>query len=501
MPGLTYHDALCLFRVAIWLMVTAVSVSAETSIVASSASEFTFDAGFIASRHRDVNGDWRVKAIGPMVERADDGRGTTLNAARPFYSDVQDPTLDREIHDYLWPIANSRTTQEENLWRFLFFYGFNHTTNDPGNRYRTWLIPFYFQGRDASGETYRALFPLGGTIRDFVGRDEISFVLWPIYSTSKLNDLSTVNVLWPLISRTTSEKGHIYRHRFFPFYAINHQEAKFHKRTFLWPIYSDVTYDYKHSKGSGFVVFPLYGRLHLNTEDTWWVLPPFFRYTKGKDGTLIFAPWPFYQRKLTAEIDSRVIWPFWGRKTVGSLNRQFFLWPIIWSIHDQRTTTDWKRFYLVPFYYDTKVLSRPDPETGAVPEMVGRHNKLWPLYTYRRDGEASMLRVPDLWPFGHAASIERNWSPLWSLYTRERNGENVDHEVLWGLYRNIKRADDQRYVSLFPFFDYKRDGQVDQPAKSWNIFKGLIGYERKGETKSLRLLYLIRFGIEKEPAP
>lgn len=460
-----------------------------------------FDAGFIASRHRDVNGDWRMRGLGPFLEfgRRDDG--ASLNAVRPLFSTVNDPTNRRSIVDYTWPIANSRTTADENLWRFLFFYGFNHTTNDAADRYRTWLIPFYFQGRDASGETYRALFPVGGTIKDFVGRDEISFVLFPLYSYSTLNDLKTHNVLWPLISRTTSDKGHIYRHRFFPFYAVNHHQGKFHKRAILWPFYTDVTYDYKHSKGRGFILFPLYGRVKLNTENTWWVLPPFFRFTEGKEGRVVFAPWPFYQRRVTPEVDLRYVWPLWGRKSVGTLDRTFYLWPLIWTIHDQRTDTDWRRFYLVPFYYNTTVTSRPEPDSLEPVEVVGRRNKLWPLYTYRREGAASTLRVPDLWPFGHAPSVERNWAPLWSLYTRERNGENIDHEVLWGLYRSMKRGEDQRYWSLFPLIDYRRDAQIDQPVKSWNILKGLIGYEREGDRRTVRLLYLIRFGIGKEPAP
>ncbi len=501
MPRLTRHLSACLL-LALAISRSPAHAASDTAATNSAPSlDVSFDAGFIAGRYRDVNGDVRLKGLGPLLETARTDEGTSMLATRPLFSTVEDPPNDRSIFDYAWPLANNRTTADENLWRFLIFYGFNHTTNDAANRYRTWLIPFYFQGRDESGKTYRALFPVGGTIKDFVGRDEISFVLFPLYSYSTINDLKTHNVLWPLISRTTSDKGHIYRHRFFPFYSVNHHEGKYHKRSFLWPIYTDVSYDYKHSKGGGFVLFPLYGRLKLNTEDTWWVLPPFFRYTKGKDGMMLNAPWPFYQRKVTEDIDARIIWPIWGRKSVGTLERRFFLWPIFWTIHDNRADSDWKRFYAVPLYYDTKVYSRPDPDSGKTPEMIGRRNKIWPLYTYRRDGDSSRLQVPDLWPFGYAASVERNWSPLWTLYSRERNGESVDQEILWGLYRNMKRGDEQRYWSIFPLFDYRRDAQVDQPAKSWNILKGLVGYERKGDRKSVRLLYLIRFGIGKEPSP
>ncbi|HMO51579.1 MAG TPA: hypothetical protein PKE26_01765 [Kiritimatiellia bacterium] len=462
-----------------------------------------FDFGPFISRHQDVNGDWRLKILGPLYEQAESGDGMRLDAVRPLYSTVEDPTRDRALTDVVWPLATSRTVRDENQWRYLFFFGFNHTTNDPGQRYRTWLIPFYFQGRDAEGKTYRALFPVGGTIKDFVGRDEISFVLFPLYSTSALNDLSTVNVLWPFISRTRSERDHIYRARVFPFYGVNRHRDKFDKRFILWPIYTEVHYQYPKGHGKGHMVFPLYGRLDLDTEKTWWVVPPLVRFTRGENMNITYAPWPFYQRRVGAGIDQRYLWPLWGKKVIDDLDTRFYLWPIFWTERDRRPGQTVERVLVVPFFSHTAVRADTSGATAAdaPPEVLARRHKFWPLYSYRRVEEASHLRLVELWPFADTPSVERNWAPLWSLYTRSARGADVDHEALWGVFRHQRRGDDYRYVSLFPLVDVTREEAASESVRSWNLLKGLVGYERKGSRKSIRLLYFVRIGIGKESPP
>jgi hypothetical protein len=457
------------------------------------AGDRAFDFGPIASRHTDVNGDARLKILGPLYERVKADNGMEMNAVRPFYSNAKDPAMNRSLDDYIWPLGGSRTVQDENQWRFLLFYGFNHTTNDPGQRYRTWLMPFYFQGRNASGETYRALFPVAGTIDDFLGRDSMSFVLFPLYYTSQLKDISNTTYLWPFISKTTSERGHIYRSRVFPFYGVNRQEGKFDKRFILWPFYTDVEYFYKNSKGKGHILFPLYGRLNLTSESTWWVLPPFFRFTRGEDGTIVHAPWPFFQRHVRKDVNKLYFWPLWGHIKLGHIERHFALWPLFWNIHERQHLADVHRRFFIPLFFHTVVTSRPAPGDETPPVVLARRHKFWPLYSYRRQGDTSLFRTIELWPFGYSASAERNWAPFWSLYTRSVSGDNVDNEVLWGVFRNNRRADEYRYVSLFPLFDYRRETRVDQTDRSWNILKGLIGYERKGSRKTIRLLYIIKF--------
>ncbi len=475
-----------------WLLLVLLATSCAHVRESSTARDHTFDFGPIVSRHEDINGDMRLKMLGPLFEQTRATNDMAFLATRPLFSQVEDPARDRSVLEYTWPVASSRTVQDETSWRFLFFFGFNHTTNDPGDRYRTWLIPFYFQGRDASGETYRAVFPLGGTIRDFLGRDEVSFFLFPLYSTSALNEISTINFLWPLISKTTSETGHIERGRVFPFYGYNRHEGKFDKQFILWPLYSDVKYYYDEGHGGGHILFPLYGWLNLDTEKTLWLLPPFFRFTDGEREDIMHAPWPFIQRRVGDGVNKLYIWPVWGRKIVEERDTRFLLWPFFWAESDRRPGEHIERFLAVPFFSHVKVTS-----TNETAEVLARRHKFWPLYSYRRDGDASRLRLVELWPFAEAPAVERNWAPFWSLYTRSTKGGDVDSELLWGLYRHQRRGDEGRYVSLFPIADYRREGET----RGWNLLKGLMGYERKGSQKNFRLLYIIRWETGKDAEP
>lgn len=457
----------------------------------------SFDAGFIASRHVDAHGDTRVKALGPLLEVADSTQGWHLVAFRPFYSAVEDPQGDRELQDFVWPLATQRRLGDEERNRYLLFFSFRHGREeaDAKRRYRFWLIPFYFQGRDKEGASYRAVFPLGGSIHEFLGRDEINFVLFPIRSTSRLNDLETSNWLWPLISKTTGDGVH--RARVFPFYGRSVREGRYEKRFVLWPFWTSARYDHEGHAGGGFILFPLTGHMKLEDQETWWVLPPFFRFTKGEKMNLTYAPWPFFQ-KSSGEVEKFYLWPLYGHKKVGNLERTFVLWPIVWNERVRRADELQHRFMFIPFFLSETQGPEPGPDGAPCPPRVRAH-KVWPLYSYRRVGSDSRTRVLELWPFGESPSVERNWAPLWTLYSRVRHEGNRDTELLWGLYRNQKRADGGRYLSVFPFFDWRREGGGE--GGSWSILKGLVGGRRSGSQQAVRLLYFMDFGDDEETAP
>lgn len=448
--------------------------------VASASRPNPFDAGFFASRYADVNGDQRLKAAGPFFEMAQSTQGWHLAAVRPFYSEVENPATGQWRKDYLWPLGSWRKIGKEEQSRYLVFFSFKHGEEKPDRRYRFWLLPFYFQGRDTSGETYRAVFPFGGTIRDFIGRDEIKFALFPLHSTSKLNMLETSNWLWPIISRTTGEK--VKRERVFPFYGTSYREGQYKKRFVLWPIWNDVEYFYPGSSGKGFVLFPLTGHMKLENQESWWLFPPLFRYKTGDRGTLLLAPWPFIQRE-TGDTEKLYIWPLWGHKKEGKFEENFYLWPIIWNQTATRGREEQHRFMVVPFYYQlTQGVTNEPPRKRDV--------KLWPLFSYRRVGGDSKFHTLELWPIGDYGAVERNWAPLWTVYSSVRHEDEVDRELLWGLHRDQKRGKESRFWSLFPLWDWRRDADH----RSWSVLKGLLGRTRFDTNTEWRVLFFFKFG-------
>lgn len=439
------------------------------------------DWGPFYSRRTDVQGHERVRALGPVYERIQTPEGWELRAVRPLairWNHDGDDFLRREI---LWPVAQSSRYQQQRSWRFLLAFGTNWDVDDPHSRHRLWVLPFYFHGRDVHGQDYRALFPIYGQVNEFIFWDEIRFVLFPLYIRSRARETEARSWFWPIYSRT--EGPGLRRFRVFPLYGYAEREGMGRKQFMFWPFWTSVQYEREGDSGSGWILFPVTGHLKLETQQSWWILPPLFRLHRGEDKNRLFGPWPFVQISDGA-VRKRYLWPLIGTKTIGNTRRDFLVWPI-GSRDETVTDTERKsRQFVVPFYQNFKVENR---ETDTVQT---RYTKVWPLFShsYRDEGPARRTVFPDLNPF-RAGPVERNFAPFWQLYIREQQGDAVDTEILWGLYRHAARTD-SRYHSLFPVFQTLRAGED----RELTLFKGLFGYRRQGEKKSWRLLYLFRFG-------
>jgi len=443
------------------------------------------DWGPFYSRRIDTQGHERTRALGPVYEHTVTPEGWSLRAARPFFirwNHDGDGFLRREV---LWPLAQTSRLGDQRSWRVLLTYGTNWDVNDPESRYRLWVLPFYFQGRDTHGESYRALFPVGGRLHEFLFWDEIEFYLFPIHLRSRVKQIEARSWFWPVYSRT--EGPGIRRFRIFPFYGFAEREGMGRKQFLFWPIWTSVRYERPKETGSGWILFPLTGHLKLENQESWWILPPFFRYHTGGEKSRFFGPWPFVQIS-TGAVEKRYFWPVYGTKTIGNTQKDFFLWPIVWRDRTRTAEENKSRHFVVPFYQDFRVADAEKDETQT------RHTKVWPLYShsYRAEGPVRRTVFPDLNPF-RAGPIERNFAPFWQLYVREQVGEDVDTEIFWGLYRSAQRGED-RYRSLFPLYQSARS----EGRREWNLLKGLVGYERVGEKKSWRVLYLLRFGDREE---
>lgn len=452
---------------------------------AASAINF-FDAGIFAGRLPDVKGQVHVRAAGPFYEHTRLTADRELKAVRPVYARLTEPHAEREYREYLWPLAFSKQFRNDLHWRFFQTWGtdFDVTAR---SRYRVWSLPFYYQGRDIHGENYLALWPLGGTIHEFLARDRIAFVLWPLWIRSQVNDVVTTDVLWPIFSRTTSD-GQVHRFRAFPLYGESHRANEYHKRFILWPVYHWVRYDYEGESGSGFILFPLFGRMALENQNTWWVIPPLFRYTRGEEQDLLYAPWPFIQWG-RGNVDKMWVWPLWGTTRRGPVTRWFALWPFIHKTTVDRPDETVREFKVLPFVYSASERSKE----RADEEALSKYLKIWPLVHYERIGDASVIRLLALWPARHTPRIDRNWRPLWTIYERSRFLDRTECRLLWGLYRDAEFGEEHRRTSLFPLWDYRRGIEDDPDRLKWSLLKGLVGFERNGTNRTVQLLYFMKF--------
>jgi hypothetical protein len=294
-----------------------------------------------------------------------------------------------------------------------------------------------------------------------------------------------------MYSKTTGED--VERFRIFPFYGYSERKNMGRKTFILWPFWTQVSYTIPASAGKGWILFPLLGHLKLTDQETWWFIPPIFRYSIGEERNRIYGPWPFFQRQKgnkgeEGDMDKLYIFPIYGYKKYAGIDQRFFLWPLGHYEKSVQPTGDKTKFHLAPFVqHFTKEPSDLMREAGEVNES---YTKIWPLFSHlsKQDGEIRRTAFFDFNPM-RGGPIERNYAPFWQIYVRSQVEDQVDTEVLWGLYRSAKRGENYRYRSLFPFFNYKRDEDI----RHFQLLKGLIGRKRVGEKKRWQILYLFHF--------
>ncbi len=473
---------------AILLLVLAFSLSSSAFALPA------FDLGFFASRDKDIHGKERFRAIGPLLESRSGDDGSSFFAARPLYSFTYEPTnKDRSLQDFLWPLASRKVRDGESYWHFLPAFGQDFDDAAARARHRCHIYPLLFTGRDKDDEPYFALFPLGGTIHEFLGRDRVAFALFPLYCRSTVNDVVTHDVLWPIFSRSTGDG--VYRFKAFPFYGVSKRANRYERRFVLWPFWTSTRYNFPDNSGYSFILFPLIGRARLRDQDSWTLLPPFFKWGRTPTMMAINCPWPFLQFS-SGDVNKAYIWPLWGSRKRHDGKSWFFLWPIV---HGERRmiteTEELRRFLLVPIIsYE----SQTEKEEDNSVTVKKRYFRIWPLMSYKRSGGSTRFRALALWPGRQDSPMSRNWRPLWTIYSRDRKGALVEDEFLWGLYRHRRNHGKMRKWSLFPLFSWE-SRVADPELVEWNVLKGLVGYRNKDKDKSFRFLY-IRFGVNDAPA-
>ena len=445
-----------------------VEKSFSVQSVSGSVGDVMMRTGFILSLLVAVLcGTAAFGGVYPFYDNVQTDEGSFF-AMRPFYSKTVGE--EGQVQDVLWPLYSRKEFKNEQTSRALiFWWTHNFAADAESPRDRNWLLPFYFQGRDKNDESYFALFPLGGTLHEFLGRDTISFVLFPIFGKSQINEVKTTSVLWPIYSRTRGDG--IQRDRVFPIIGKSVLEGKYEKKFVLWPFWTSAEYFYPGDSGTSWILFPICGRSNLEKESTWWVIPPFFRFTHGEREDRILCPWPFLQKTKSDHMDKLYVWPLWGRKQIGDgmVDRTFVLWPFLWSEKHQQAHLAVSRKKALPFFFfeeqRLRELDRPEEEWAE----VSKGWKIWPLMSWQRSGELSRFRMLELWPVSNVAPLERNWTPLWTLYKRTHANGVTKKDILWFAWHSEKEPDVNR--------------------SEWSLLKGLLAYKNEGDATSVRVLW------------
>ncbi len=412
--------------------------------------------------------------LGPLIYRQSGPEESY--GLRPFFQET--PAGAREHGNALYPFF---TWQREGAYRsFSFFQLVNSRTDaadtaHPDQHFDVW--PFYFS-REAKdpAESYRALFPFGGTIKNRFGKDRISFVLFPLYAHTEKSGRQITHAPWPFLRFIGGEGYHGFE--FWPLFGHSAHAGDYERQFYLWPlVYQSTTNLSESTPDVKTGILPFYtrdtGPGYISETYAW----PFFGYAHRTmpyryDEQRYF--WPFL---VQGRGDDRVVnrWaPFYTHSVIKGSDKTWLLWPLY---RHQRWSADGvaqqKNQFLFFLYWSLEQKSLAN--AAAAP---AHKTHLWPLFSAWDNGAGSR-QVQALSPFevffpGNEP-VRQLWSPLFALYRYERRPDaSARHSLLWNAvtYRHSPVATEFHLGPLLSI-------HADPSHRRLALGNGIIGLQRR----------------------
>jgi hypothetical protein len=435
----------------------------------------------------------RMEALGPFFYEQCNDTETTW-AIPPLLSRNTDPATESREFNLLYPLLTYEEYGKEFRYQFAQLISSSGGQNQNGLPARRFTIfPLYFyQYSPDTNRNYTALVPLYGHIKARLLRDDIFFVLFPLYSETRKRDVVTDNYLFPFFHLRHGDGLHGWQ--CWPLVGNEHKDVTRrtngfgeteiiggHDRFFaLWPVY------FHQNNGLGTdnpVKFrtglPLYALTRSPQRDVTTVLWPFFTLIddRAKKYHEWEGPWPFIAVARGEGKTTTRFWPLFSRAHNDAMESDFYLWPLYKykRLHAEALEREQTR---ILFYLFSQVTEK-NLETGA----ERRRMDLWPLFSWRRDfNENRRLQILALVEpaVPNNRGIERNWSPLWSLWRSENNPRAgaTSQSLLWNLYRRDTAPAAKKCSLLFGFFQYQSGPEMKKirlfyvPVLQWHTSAG-----------------------------
>jgi hypothetical protein len=424
----------------------------------------------------------RTEILGPLFysESRDE---VSQWALPPLMSYTHDRGIDSTEFDVLYPILTyDRFGAEYRFQIFQLFTFAGGAVQGDTNKHRFSLFPIYLQQRspDAS-QNYTSLLPFYGRLQNRFFRDEVFYVMMPLYVQSRKRDLITDNYVFPIfhLRRGDGLKGW----QFWPLVGHEHKvpttttntwgdsiEVPGHDKKFvLWPFFLNQWSglggtNEEHTQA----VIPLYSFTRSPLRDSTsipFVLGWSSVHDRGKKYDEVGAPWPLVVFRRGETANTTRVWPFYSRATNEFLESTWYLWPVYKYNRVHSDPLDRDRMRILLFLY-SDIIER-NTESGT----ARRRRDFWPLFTHRRDwnGDERLQVLAIIEPIlPNNKSIERNYSPIWSIWRDEKNARTGarSQSLLWNLYRRETGTNATRTSALFGLVQHS--STIDH--KRWRFF-------------------------------
>jgi len=430
-------------------------------------------AGFLFD-HFDLTLDLgeRTEAAGPFFY-SEQKETQHLWALPPLFSWTRDPGIDSEEIDFAYPILTYDRYGEQYRWQLFQLISFAGGPSQEEKAVdRFTLFPFYFQQRSSNPEqNYTALMPFYGHLKNRLFKDEMYFVMFPLYGQTRKKDVVTDNYLYPFFHLRHGDG--LTGWQFWPFYGREHKEVTSrtngfnevetvggHDKQFvLSPLFAEQTTGIGTTNLTWTQTsFPAYSIQRSARRDVTTVLWPFFsriddREKKYREWQ---TPWPFVVIARGEGKTTTRFFPLFSRAHNATLESDFYLWPLYKYNRIHSDPLDRKRTRILLFLYSD--INAKNTETGA----FERRTDFWPFFTRRHDfnGNTRLQILAVLEPYlPNNRSIERDYSPVWSFWRGENNPKtgSASQSLLWNLYRRQSTPGSKKCSLLFGLFQYQSD--------------------------------------------
>ena len=197
--------------------------------------------------------------------------------------------------------------------------------------------------RRITNENYTALVPFYGHLKNRLFRDEIFFVMFPIYSQTRKRDVITDNYFYPFYDVRHGDGMHGWQ--FWPLVGTEHKDvttqtngfgeietvAGYDKSFVLWPVHFYQNTGLGTDDPAKFRAdLPFYSTLRSPQRDATSVLWPFFAWIDDREGKYHEweGPYPFVVVARGAGKTSTRVWPLFSRAHDDTMESDYYLWPL-----------------------------------------------------------------------------------------------------------------------------------------------------------------------------
>jgi hypothetical protein len=384
---------------------------------------------------------------------------------------------------FLYPLSRVSYREKEFQWFTFLGLWHYHRQFDQKKMYACTFVPFYFSKKGMSeGDDYEAIFPLGGRVRNFLGRDSMEWFLWPLWVKTIRNDNVQYWCPWPFINRRCGSSGEGFA--LWPLGGHFCRRDRYEERYCLWPlIYERIYKQPDRVVQKGFL--------------------PFFAYEKTARVEDLSIIWPLWGHRWETNPhyeERRILWPLWvqgngeqkcihrwapfhtySENKVHHISKEWFAWPFIkqmdWNEKGLKIHQEQCMYFL--FWQQT--------QTNVDKNFLALKTHFWPIYSYWDNGQGhrqmQMLSLFEVF-FPNNIAVQRIYNPIFALYRFEEQGHSRRQSLLFRLIQEEKTPSLKRFQICF-ILDYLNT----ENDKKFSLLKGLLGYHKSGNQKTVSFLW------------